>query len=53
MHVQRYNQNELNVEVASVNIKEGDLLLSQLIYHTCWKKFNEERIVISFNVDVK
>ena len=49
------NQNELNVEVASINISEGDLLLfpAYLPHKVGKNESNEDRIVISFNVDVK
>ena len=49
------NQNELNVEVASINISEGDLLLfpAYLPHKVGKNESDEDRIVISFNVDVK
>ena len=49
------NQNELNVEVASINISEGDLLLfpAYLPHKVGKNKSDEDRIVISFNVDAK
>tara|TARA_A100000164_G_C21679901_1_gene663814 strand:+ start:77 stop:679 length:603 start_codon:yes stop_codon:yes gene_type:complete len=49
------NQNELNVEVASINISEGDLLLfpAYLPHKVGKNESDEDRIVISFNVDAK
>ena len=49
------NQNELNVEVASINISEGDLFLfpAYLPHKVGKNESDEDRIVISFNVDVK
>ena len=49
------NQNELNVEVASINISEGDLLLfpAYLPHKVGKNESNDDRIVISFNVDAK
>ena len=49
------NQNELNVEVASVNINEGDLLLfpAYLPHKVGKNESSEDRIVISFNVDIR
>ena len=49
------NQNELNVEVASINISEGDLLLfpAYLPHKIKKNESDDDRIVISFNVDAK
>ena len=49
------NQNELNVEVASINISDGDLLLfpAYLPHKVGKNESDEDRIVISFNVDAK
>ena len=49
------NQNELNVEVASINISEGDLLLfpAYLPHKVGKNESDDDRIVISFNVDAK
>ena len=48
-------KNELNLEVASIEIKEGDLLLfPSYLPHKVSQNFSEEdRIVISFNVDIQ
>ena len=48
-------KNELNLEVASIEIKEGDLLLfpSYLPHKVSQNFSDEDRIVISFNVDIK
>ena len=48
-------QNELNVEVAGINISEGDLLIfpSYLPHKVKKNESDEDRIVISFNVSVK
>ena len=45
--------NELNCEVTSIDINEGDLLLfpSYLPHKVAPNKSNEDRIVISFNID--
>ncbi len=47
-------RNELNLEVASIEIKEGDLLLfpSYLPHKVSQNFSDEDRIVISFNVDI-
>jgi len=49
------SQNELNLEVASIDINEGDLLLfpSYLPHKVGKNESGEDRIVISFNVDIK
>ena len=46
-------QNELNFEVISIDISEGDLLLfpSYLPHKVESNKSNDDRIVISFNID--
>ena len=48
-------KNELNLEVASIEIEEGDLLLfpSYLPHKVSQNFSDEDRIVISFNVDIK
>ena len=48
-------KNELNLEVASIEIEEGDLLLfpSYLPHKVGKNESGEDRIVISFNVDIK
>lgn len=48
-------QNELNVDVASLDIEEGDLLIfpSYLPHKVGKNQSDEDRIVISFNVDIK
>ncbi len=47
--------NELNLEVASIDVSEGDLLLfpSYLPHKVGRNESDEDRIVISFNVDIK
>ena len=47
--------NELNLEVASIDVTEGDLLLfpSYLPHKVSRNESGEDRIVISFNVDIK
>ena len=47
-------RNELNLEVASIEIEEGDLLLfpSYLPHKVSQNNSNDDRIVISFNVDI-
>ncbi len=49
------SQNELNLEVASIDINEGDLLIfpSYLPHKVGKNESGEDRIVISFNVDIK
>jgi len=46
--------NEFNLEVASIDIEEGDLLLfpSYLPHKVSQNNIDEDRIVISFNVDI-
>ena len=48
-------RNELNLEVASIDVTEGDLLLfpSYLPHKVGKNESGEDRIVISFNVDIK
>ena len=48
-------RNEFNLEVASIDIEEGDLLLfpSYLPHKVGKNESGEDRIVISFNVDIK
>ena len=47
-------RNELNLEVASIDIEEGDLLLfpSYLPHKVSQNNSDQDRIVISFNVDI-
>ena len=49
------NRNELNGEVAGVEISEGDLLLfpGYLPHKVGKNESDDDRIVISFNVDIK
>jgi uncharacterized protein (TIGR02466 family) len=49
------HSNELNVEVASLDVNEGDLLIfpSYLPHKVGINKSDDDRIVISFNVDIK
>ena len=48
-------KNELNLEVAGIDIEEGDLLIfpGYLPHKVRANESNEDRIVISFNVDIK
>ena len=48
-------RNELNLEVASIEINEGDLLLfpSYLPHKVGQNQSNDDRIVVSFNVDIQ
>ena len=48
-------KNELNLEVAGIEIEEGDLLIfpGYLPHKVRANESNEDRIVISFNVDIK
>ena len=48
-------QNELNVHVAGIEIEEGDLLLfpAYMPHKVGKNQSDEDRIVISFNVDIK
>lgn len=49
------NRNELNGEVAKIEISEGDLILfpSYIPHKVGRNKSGQDRIVISFNVDIK
>ena len=49
------NKNELNVEVAGIDITEGDLFIfpSYLPHKVGKNESNDDRIVISFNVSIK
>ena len=49
------NQNELNINVAGIEVTEGDLLIfpGYLPHKVARNEADEDRIVISFNVDVK
>ena len=48
-------KNELNLQVAGIEIEEGDLLIfpGYLPHKVRANESNEDRIVISFNVDIK
>ena len=48
-------KNELNIQVAGIEIEEGDLLIfpGYLPHKVRANESNEDRIVISFNVDIK
>ena len=48
-------KNELNLQVAGIEIEEGDLLIfpGYLPHKVKANESNEDRIVISFNVDIK
>ena len=54
-HPEIANQNELNFEVISIDINEGDLLLfpSYLPHKVESNKSSKDRIVISFNIDCR
>ena len=49
------NQNEFNINVAGIEVTEGDLLIfpGYLPHKVARNEADEDRIVISFNVDVK
>ena len=49
------NQNELNMNVAGLEISEGDLLIfpGYLPHKVARNETDDDRIVISFNVDTK
>ena len=49
------NKNELNTNIFSLNIEEGDLLIfpGYLPHKVSENKSDEDRIVISFNVDIR
>ena len=48
------NDNELNMQVAKIDISEGDLLLfpSYLPHKVGVNESDEDRIVISFNIEI-
>ena len=48
-------KNELNIEVAGIDIDEGDLLIfpGYLPHKVKKNESSQDRIVISFNVDIK
>jgi uncharacterized protein (TIGR02466 family) len=48
-------KNELNLKVAGIEIEEGDLLIfpGYLPHKVSTNESNEDRVVISFNVDIK
>ena len=54
-HPEISNRNELNGEVAEIDINEGDLLLfpGYLPHKVGKNESDNDRIVISFNVDIK
>ena len=49
------NKNELNMTVGGLNINEGELLIfpGYLPHKVSKNESNDDRIVISFNVDIK
>ena len=49
------NKNELNADIARIKVSEGDLLLfpAYLPHQVSKNESGEDRIVISFNVDIK
>ena len=49
------NPNELNINVAGIEVTEGDLLIfpGYLPHKVAKNEADEDRIVISFNVDIK
>ena len=49
------NQNELNMNVAGLEVTEGDLLIfpGYLPHKVARNETDDDRIVISFNVDIK
>ena len=49
------NPNELNINVAGIEVTEGDLLIfpGYLPHKVARNEADEDRIVISFNVDIK
>ena len=49
------NKNEFNSQVVGIEVKEGDLLIfpGYLPHKVAKNKSSEDRIVISFNVDIK
>ena len=49
------NPNELNINVAGIEVSEGDLLIfpGYLPHKVARNEADEDRIVISFNVDIK
>ena len=49
------NENDLNVLLAGIDISEGDLIIfpGYLPHNVAKNESNEDRIVISFNVDIK
>ena len=53
--LQKMISNELNIEVAGIDVEEGDLLLfpGYLPHKVAKNESDDDRIVISFNVDVK
>ena len=54
-HPEVINKNELNILVAGNEIEEGDLLIfpSYLPHRVSENRSEEDRIVISFNIDIK
>ena len=49
------NRNELNMNIAGLEVSEGDLIIfpGYLPHKVAKNESNEDRIVISFNVDTK
>ena len=49
------NKNELNMQLAGLEVSEGDLLIfpGYLPHKVAKNESDEDRIVISFNVDIK
>ena len=54
-HPEVEKQNDLNIEVVSIDISDGDLIIfpSYLPHKVAKNESGEDRIVISFNVDIK
>ena len=53
-HPEIENKNELNIEITGLDIEEGDLIIfpSYLPHKVGKNQSGEERVVISFNVDI-
>jgi len=49
------NKNELNIDHTSIEVEEGDLIIfpAYLPHKVSMNKSDEDRIVISFNIDIK
>ena len=54
-HPEIEKQNDLNIEAVSIDINDGDLIIfpSYLPHKVAKNESGEDRIVISFNVDIK